>query len=64
MPLNLDHIEALARAGQAPDPSTILRLITVARAAVAWRDEIARKPRPSDAEVKLGRALDALTGAP
>ena len=34
MPLNLDHIEALARAGQAPDPSAILRLVAVARAAI------------------------------
>lgn len=30
-------------------------------AAMVWRNEIARKPRPTDAEVKLALAVDALT---
>lgn len=42
--------EPLARA--------VLAMLPVVRSAEAWRDEIARKPRPTDAEVRLANAVD------
>lgn len=40
----------------------VLAVAPVLRAAEEWRDEIARKPRPTDAEVALSLTIDEWRG--
>lgn len=63
--MTLAEIEELARdwsgthlGGAGRVARALLAALPVIRAAEQWRSEIARKPRPTDAEVELATAYD------